>query len=94
VAAAVARRTGGEHTVIAGGGHAVQRKAPGFNQILDKHLRAASAEQVADPAPRPLDARPLAPRPLAARPGVRARRRPPGHGGADAKLLALMQSRN
>jgi len=43
VAAAVARRTGGEHAVIASSGHAVQRvAAPAFNRALENHLAAAS----------------------------------------------------
>jgi pimeloyl-ACP methyl ester carboxylesterase len=42
VAAAVARKTGGEHAVIAGAGHAVQRAGAAFNRALEKHLRAAA----------------------------------------------------
>jgi pimeloyl-ACP methyl ester carboxylesterase len=41
VAAAVARRTGGEHSVIASKGHAVQRAADAFNRALERHLLAA-----------------------------------------------------
>jgi pimeloyl-ACP methyl ester carboxylesterase len=43
VAAAVARRTGGVHAVIASTGHAVQRSAGAFNRALEKHLLAAHA---------------------------------------------------
>lgn len=38
VAAAVARRTGGDHRVISGAGHAVQRAAGDFNPVLEEHL--------------------------------------------------------
>ncbi|HEY5316825.1 MAG TPA: alpha/beta hydrolase [Solirubrobacteraceae bacterium] len=41
VAAAVARRTGGEHTIVASEGHAVQRAAGAFNRALENHLLAA-----------------------------------------------------
>jgi pimeloyl-ACP methyl ester carboxylesterase len=41
VAAAIARRTGGQHTVVAGAGHAVPRAATGFNRALEAHLRSA-----------------------------------------------------
>ncbi|MEA2198689.1 MAG: hypothetical protein QOJ25_2740 [Solirubrobacteraceae bacterium] len=41
LAAAVARRTGGQHTVIASSGHAVQRAGTAFNTALEQHLRAA-----------------------------------------------------
>jgi pimeloyl-ACP methyl ester carboxylesterase len=41
VAAAVARRTGGEHMIIASAGHAVQRDAGAFNPALERHLTAA-----------------------------------------------------
>jgi pimeloyl-ACP methyl ester carboxylesterase len=40
VAAAIARRTGGEHAVIASSGHAVQRSARAFNRALEDHLLA------------------------------------------------------
>jgi pimeloyl-ACP methyl ester carboxylesterase len=43
VAAAVALRTGGEHTVIASSGHAVQRSAGAFNRALENHLLGARA---------------------------------------------------
>jgi pimeloyl-ACP methyl ester carboxylesterase len=41
VAAAIARMTGGGHTVIAGAGHSVQRAAETFNPALERHMRAA-----------------------------------------------------
>lgn len=42
VAAAVARRTDGEHTIIASAGHAVQRAAGTFNRTLERHLLSAA----------------------------------------------------
>jgi pimeloyl-ACP methyl ester carboxylesterase len=46
VAGAVARRTGGEHIIIASAGHAVQRSSAPFNRALEDHLRAAGARPV------------------------------------------------
>jgi hypothetical protein len=43
VSAAVARRTGGKHTVIASKGHAVQRAGRAFNRALEDHLLTARA---------------------------------------------------
>lgn len=42
VAAAVARRTGGKHKVIEGGGHVVQRTGASFNALLEMHLAAGA----------------------------------------------------
>jgi pimeloyl-ACP methyl ester carboxylesterase len=42
VSAAVARRTGGEHIIIEGGGHAAHRHAAAFNPELDRHMLGAS----------------------------------------------------
>jgi pimeloyl-ACP methyl ester carboxylesterase len=50
VAAAVALRTGGEHTVVASAGHAVQRAAGAFNRALENHLLAAGRRAPADHA--------------------------------------------
>jgi pimeloyl-ACP methyl ester carboxylesterase len=46
VAAAVARRTGGEHIMIMSSGHAVQRSAGAFNRALEEHLVAARARSL------------------------------------------------
>jgi pimeloyl-ACP methyl ester carboxylesterase len=51
VAAAVARRTGGEHVVIASDGHAVQRAGSAFNRVLEQHLLAASRPPAKRPRP-------------------------------------------
>jgi pimeloyl-ACP methyl ester carboxylesterase len=42
VAATIARRTGGQHTVVASAGHSVQRAGPEFNRALEAHLRSAA----------------------------------------------------
>jgi pimeloyl-ACP methyl ester carboxylesterase len=54
VAVAVARRTGGEHVVVASSGHAVQRSAGAFNRALEDHLLAARRRTTGAPgAPAP-----------------------------------------
>jgi pimeloyl-ACP methyl ester carboxylesterase len=40
ITAAVARRSGGEHRVLSGAGHAVQRTGEPFNAMLEAHLLA------------------------------------------------------
>jgi pimeloyl-ACP methyl ester carboxylesterase len=44
VSTAVARRTGGEHVIISGAGHAVQRHASTFNPVLDTHMLGAELQ--------------------------------------------------
>jgi len=44
VAATVAWKTGGKHTVIPGAGHAIQRAADVFNPELERHLLRAQGE--------------------------------------------------
>jgi pimeloyl-ACP methyl ester carboxylesterase len=44
IAAAVARRTGGEHVLIRGSGHAIQRAADTFNPAVERHMRSARVQ--------------------------------------------------
>jgi pimeloyl-ACP methyl ester carboxylesterase len=44
VSAAVARYTGGEHVVVSGAGHAVQRRADAFNPEFERHLLSTRAQ--------------------------------------------------
>lgn len=49
VAAAVARKSGGQHMVIRGGGHAAQRQSDAFNPAFERHLRGAQIHPATNP---------------------------------------------
>jgi pimeloyl-ACP methyl ester carboxylesterase len=48
VSAAVARKTGGEHLIIRGAGHAVQRHGDAFNPVLNRHLQGFQFQPAAN----------------------------------------------
>lgn len=48
VAATIARQTAGEHAVIPGAGHTVQRAADEFNPALERHMSVARARDLVE----------------------------------------------